>query len=186
MISYWYQATEVRRCGGRQVLEVGIGMGLTTWLLRRWGLEVATLDVDPSLEPTYVGDVRALPCADGQFDTVLAAEVLEHLPYCDFEQSLRELRRVARRNVVLTLPCPLVGFHAGLNLPLLKPLFLACGLPRCSRHRFDGQHHWELGRRGYSKRRIRRSIRAAGLTIAREYRPGLSLYSYFFVLTRQP
>jgi hypothetical protein len=185
MITYWYQATAVRDCGGRNVLEVGTGMGLTSWILRRWGLQVMDLDIDPALAPTCAGDVRAMPFAAASFHAILIAEVLEHLPFEEFGACLAELRRVTKRYVVVTLPCPLVGVHLGINLPILEPMFVALGIRRMSRPRFDGQHYWELDRRGYPKRRIRRAIREAGFEIAREFRPGLSLYNYFFVLAKR-
>lgn len=184
MITYWYQAKAVRDCGGTRVLEIGLGMGLTTWILRRWGMRIETLDLDPALRPTVVGDLLSMPFADNSFDTILIAEVLEHLPFERFDAALAELRRVARCHVVVTLPCPLAGIHLGINLPLLEPAFVALGFRQWSRPRFDGQHYWELDRIGYPKRRIRRHLRAGGFEIAREFRPGLSLYSYFFVLRK--
>lgn len=184
MMTYWYQAKAVRDCGGRSVLEIGIGMGLTSWIMKRWGLEVSTLDLDAELSPTCIGDLRAMPFEDGSFDTILIAEVLEHLPFDQFAASLAELRRVCRKNVIVTLPCPLVGIHVGINVPLLEPIFLSLGFRQYSKPRFDGQHYWELDRLGYPKRRIRRELRSAGFEIEREFRPGLSLYNYFFVLKR--
>ena len=185
MITYWYQATAVRDCGGPGVLEVGTGMGLMSWILRRWGMRVTELDIDPALRPACAGDVRAIPFAGGSFDTILIAEVLEHLPFDEFGACMAELRRVTRRHVIVTLPCPLVGLHIGINLPVLEPMFLALGFRQLSRPRFDGQHYWVLDRRGYPKRRIRLAIREAGFEIAREFRPGLSLYNYFFVLEKR-
>ncbi len=184
-ITYWYQARSVRDCGPGRVLEVGIGMGMTAWILRRWGISVRTIDLDPSLAPSVAGDLRALPLADGSFDTILIAEVLEHLPFEQFGECLAELHRVCRRHVVVTLPCPLAGMHIGVNLPLLEPLFVAVGLRQWTRPRFDGQHYWELDRRGYPKRRIRRAFREAGFEVTKEFRPGLSLYNYFFILKKR-
>lgn len=184
MITYWYQAKAIRDCGGNGVLEIGVGMGLTAWILRRWGLSVATLDFDPALSPTVAGDLQAMPLSDDSFDTILIAEVLEHLPWDRFVPALIELRRVARKHVIVTLPCPLAGIHLGINVPLLEPIFLSMGLRQLSKPRFDGQHYWELDRLGYPKRKIRRAVKEAGFTIEREFRPGLSLYNYFFVLRK--
>ncbi len=175
----------MRDCGGDLALEIGIGMGLTTWVLRRWGLKVTTLDFDPALHPSTVGDLRRMPFADACFDTILIAEVLEHLPFDEFDGALAELRRVSARHVIITLPCPLAGVHVGVNVPLLNPFFFALGLRQWSRPRFDGQHYWELDRRGYPKRRIRRHLHDAGFDIVRQFRPGLSLYNYFFVLRKR-
>lgn len=184
MITYWYQAKAVRDCGGRDVMEIGLGMGLTSWILRRWGLNVCAVDFDPALRPECAGDVRAMPFADDTFDTILIAEVLEHLPYAQFDACLRELRRVTRRHVIITLPCALFGIHIGVNVPILEPRFLALGLRQWTKPVFDGQHYWELDRRGYPKRRIRNDLRIAGFEIADEFRPALSLYNYFFVLNK--
>lgn len=184
MITYWYQAAAVRRCGGQRVLEVGIGMGLTSFILGKWGYDLETLDLDPALHPTRVGDVRDMPYPDGSFDTILAAEVLEHIPYDDFRTALRELYRVTKSHVIVTLPSPLVGCALGLNVCGLEPRFLWVGTRLWTKPVFDGQHYWELGRRGYSQGRIRDAIRSVGFEITRAYRPGLSLYTYCFVLSK--
>lgn len=47
-------------------------------------------------------DVHALPYDDGEFDVVLASETLEHV--ADLARATRELLRVARRAVVITVP----------------------------------------------------------------------------------
>jgi SAM-dependent methyltransferase len=56
----------------------------------------------PSGVARLCGDVGRLPFADGAFDVVLATEVLEHLPAP--REGLRELLRVSRRHVVVTVP----------------------------------------------------------------------------------
>jgi len=43
-----------------------------------------------------------LPYADGQFDTVMCSDVLEHIDM--HEEALRELSRVARKKVIITVP----------------------------------------------------------------------------------
>lgn len=48
-------------------------------------------------------DIQALPFEDGVFDVVLCSETLEHVP--GIETATRELLRVARRAVVITVPC---------------------------------------------------------------------------------
>jgi hypothetical protein len=144
---------------------------------------VTTLDFDPSVRPDVVGDVTKIPCDNGTFDCVLAAEVLEHLPFEEFGAALSELKRVSRGHVVVTLPAPFVGVSALFNLPKMRPKGLFVGVPYFVRHRFDGEHYWELGKRGYGRRRIRRVIHECGLRIVKEFRPAPSLYCYFFVMS---
>ena len=186
MITYWHQVATVRRCGGQRVLEIGIGMGLTSFILDKWGYDLETLDFDPALHPTRVGDVREIPYPANSFDTILIAEVLEHIPYDDFTGALRELYRVTKSHVVVTLPCPLVGFSLGINVCGVEPRFLSLGTRLWTKPVFDGQHYWELGRRGYSQGRIREAIRSVGFEITEAYRPSLSVYSYCFVLSKKP
>jgi len=182
--THWHQAARVAELlpeGGR-VLEVGPGNGHTTWLLCQWGVAVETLDLDPALSPDLVGDVTAIPCPDRSFDVVLAAEVLEHLPPEEFGPALRELRRVCRGHVVLTLPAPFLGLSLLAQGTFLGTRGLHLGLPHWKRHRFDGQHYWEVGKRGTERRVVRRAIREQGFTILREYRPAPSLYCLFYLL----
>jgi SAM-dependent methyltransferase len=48
------------------------------------------------------GDACNLQFRDGEFDAVLAAEVLEHIP--DVESAAREIARVARKRVIIGVP----------------------------------------------------------------------------------
>ncbi len=53
----------------------------------------------------YVMDIRyGLPFSDESFDTVLAAEILEHMDFSDAVNVLRDAFRVAREKVLITLP----------------------------------------------------------------------------------
>lgn len=183
-VTHWHQAEEVAKAtaAGGRVLEIGVGSGHTTWLLRQWGLNVTTADFDPELQPDVVADVRKLPLDSQAYDCVLAAEVLEHLPFDDFGKALAELRRVSRRTVIVTLPAPFFGLSALLNLPKLEPIDLYLGVPFWVRHQWNGEHYWELGKRGFGLARIRREFEKSGLRIIKGFRPAPSLYCYFFVL----
>src|SRR5438874_10919618 len=77
--SYWHQLREATDLGGR-VLEIGIGNGTVSSILRARGLDVVTADIDRELRPDVVADIRKLPFENGSFDGVLACEILEHIP----------------------------------------------------------------------------------------------------------
>ncbi len=96
-----------------RILEVGVGEGEVAARVgaRYAAAFVAGLDLpDPALAdgwrrrglPGAFGDIAALPFPDRSFDLVLAIEVLEHVPRP--EEAMRELARVARRDVVLSVP----------------------------------------------------------------------------------
>lgn len=86
----------------KRLLEVGGGQGeLAERMQDELGAEVTFVDQSPrmvelararGLERAQVGDVQALPFADGTFDTVVAAWMLYHVP--DIERGLAEIARV--------------------------------------------------------------------------------------------
>jgi ubiquinone/menaquinone biosynthesis C-methylase UbiE len=95
-----------------RVLEVGCGEGeIATRLHARWE-RVTGLDLpDSGLRAAWAdvegvrflhGDAERLPFPDRSFDVVVAVEVLEHLR--DPEAGLRELARVSRKHLVLSVP----------------------------------------------------------------------------------
>ena len=100
--------------GCDDVLDVGCGK---TRNMRRLGVKHSTgidgyapyLDQakESNLHDQYVlGDVRELEkyFKPGQFDTVLALDVIEHLPKEDGLRMMRSMEKIARRKVVLFTP----------------------------------------------------------------------------------
>jgi SAM-dependent methyltransferase len=114
--SFWYQFDEVLALEPTRVLEVGPGPGMVTRWLRDAGIEVTTLDFDEAVEPDVVGSVTKIPLDDDAVDVALCAQVLEHMPWQDAAVALREMARVSRTGVVLTVP-NLLPF-AGVAAPL--------------------------------------------------------------------
>ncbi len=58
---------------------------------------------DPRIEPV-AGNIVSLPFDDAQFDAVLCAEVLEHIPEHLLAQACSEIARVTRDQVVIGVP----------------------------------------------------------------------------------
>lgn len=166
-LSYWHQIEQVVRRKPEQVLEVGIGNGFVHRYLRNCGVPVHTLDFDARLEPDTVGSVLELPFDDGAFDMAVCFETLEHLPFDTFEPALKELRRVARRWVLISLPdvTPYVRLDANLSRRRLAHHLQDLPNPNPRAHTFDGQHYWEVGKRGYSLERIVSTVQATGLRV---------------------
>jgi len=165
-LSYYYQLELVRSCAPASVLEVGPGEGVVTENLRRDGVRVVTCDIAEDLHPDVVGSIVALPCKDGEFEVSLAAEVLEHIKFDDVPQALHELRRVSTKHVVISLPHPGWVFSLSVKLPLLPYLTFFFQIPFFwQTHRFNGEHYWELGKRGYPVKRFVDCARTQGLAL---------------------
>lgn len=180
-ISYWYQLHEVLKANPANCLEVGCGNGTVRTYLRSRGLEVTVVDIDATLEPDRVGDIRSLPCADNEFDVVLCAEVLEHLPFGDVPKALKELQRVSRRLVILSIP------HTGrlmefvIRAPWLPRLAFRAKLPGRRTFTFDGQHYWEANARNFPIAKVLKVI-SASFTVQRDYLVPEYPYHHFFIL----
>src|SRR5512132_3102862 len=84
---------------GREVLELGCGMGEITTLLARSGARVTAIDLSPARievarrRAELHGVHEALPFGDERFDAVVGKAILHHL---DVTRAARELHRVLR------------------------------------------------------------------------------------------
>jgi ubiquinone/menaquinone biosynthesis C-methylase UbiE len=148
--SYWYQIQEVLWTNPRRVLEVGPGHGVVAWYLKRVKkVEVYTADINPLLQPDVVCNVLELSqhFKRDEFDTVLVAEVLEHLPFKFFERALKEIKYVTKKAVVLTLPFS-SSFVLRFRVPIIN-FKMVLALESHKTHEFDGEHYWEIGKRGF-------------------------------------
>jgi ubiquinone/menaquinone biosynthesis C-methylase UbiE len=184
--SYWHQIDEVLQLQPNTVLEVGIGNGFVTRYLRKKGTSVTTLDIDYDLVPDVTGSVLRLPFSDTSFDVVTCYEVLEHLPYADFSEALKELARVSRSYVLLSVPDLTTVYKFYLSLPRIRPIkkLIPHPYPRPISHIYDGQHYWEIGKRGYDLKRIKYDILRSSLRIIRTYRVFEMQYHRFFILAK--
>jgi hypothetical protein len=142
--------------------EIGKGNGLTSSILKQFGYDVTTIDFDPNVMPDVECSVLELKRAvTKKFNAVLCFEVLEHLQFDDFENALENLGFISDRYLILSLPY--VGITIKAHLYVAKygereieftkrvPLFWKS-------HVFNGQHYWEVGKKGFSRDRIRRII----------------------------
>ena len=98
-----------RRHAGPTILDLGCGFGAYSGALQKDGLKCFGCDINldylrkASATGLPVANVDSvLPYRDGSFDTVLIFEVLEHV--VDVDKVLREAFRVARKNVLITVP----------------------------------------------------------------------------------
>lgn len=182
--SMWHQLDELMRLSPERVLEIGPGPGVLKKLAGQFGLHVETLDLAADLNPDHVGSVTDMPFEDNSFDVVCAFQVLEHLPYELALQGYREMRRVSRGNLLISLPdAKLVWRYAG-YIPQLGKFDWLMPRPfaKPKQHKFDGEHHWELNKRDYPLELIMADF-SADDSVIRTYRVQENPYHRFFVIT---
>jgi hypothetical protein len=186
-VRYYWQIRNVMERGLREILEIGVGSGVVTSYLRRNGVRVTTLDIDPSLHPDCVASVTAIPFPSARFDGVLCTEVLEHMPFERSCQAIAEISRVARSWAMVTVPHFTLSFALLLRAPILhlREIRLRVPYPKRIRPSDIGQHFWECGKHGYPVARLRRAFREAGFRIVSEQRPFTNYSSCFFLMEKE-
>lgn len=181
-VSYYWQLKEVLSLEPKSVLEVGVGDKVFgSFIKNNTHVSYTSVDVALDLHPDVVGSVLKLPFADKSFDVACAFEVLEHLPFNQFDRALAELARVARTNIIISLPHFGPMFSFSLKIPFLSEIRIAFKIPFYKKHVFNGQHYWEVGKSGYPVSLIREMLRKHG-SIVRDFVPFGSPYHHFFVL----
>jgi hypothetical protein len=184
--AYAHQVNLVMANLPKSLLEIGIGNGLVRHTLWAMLPEVKTLDIDPELKPDMLGSVVAIPAKDKSFDMVLAAEILEHLPWADLPKALGELGRVSKKHILISLPHSGYTFSIEFKLPLLPRISLIWKLPHFwKEHVFNGEHYWELGKKGYSVRRVMEALSKAGLLVLWAKRFADDPSHYYFLLQKK-
>ncbi|MDP3003902.1 MAG: class I SAM-dependent methyltransferase [Candidatus Azambacteria bacterium] len=183
-VSYWHQIKEVLELSPKNVLVVGKGNGLVSEYLKSTGIEAVTLDINETLRPDIAASVLKIPFAGEKFDTVLCAQVLEHLPYDDFGRALSEIKRVAKSGAVISLPHFGPSIRFLLKIPFLPELRFILKLPYPIKHQFKGEHYWEIGKRGYPTRKIKKDIINSGLIIEKDFIVFENPLHHFFILKK--
>jgi len=181
-VSYYWQLKEVLGLNPSSVLEVGVGNKVFgDFIKNNTAVSYKSVDIAEDLKPDVVGSVLQLPFADKSFDVVCAFEVLEHLPFEQFDQAIRELCRVARTHIVISLPHFGPMLSLSLKIPFLPQIRVAFKIPFPTKHNFNGQHYWELGKCGYQVKKIKCILETHG-ELVRDFIPFGNPYHHFFVL----
>lgn len=186
LCSYWYQIEEVMKSNLLSVLEIGVGNGFVSSRLKTQGLDVTTLDIDKRLCPDNLGSVLSMPFEDDSFDLTACFQVLEHLPYSEFDTALSEIFRVTRSRVILSLPDVERIYKVCIEKYKASIFKKYMEIPRRNKpvYKFNGEHYWEIGRQNYPFNRVYNDIRDIGFNIERTYRIFENPYHRFFVLTK--
>lgn len=184
-ISYWYQIEMVLGCSPRTLLEIGPGDRTVSETLEKRGIAVTTVDIAGDLLPKITASITNLPFGKDSFDAVLAAEVLEHIRFEDVPRALQEICRISKRFVIFSLPHAGFVFSFGFKLPFLRRSDYIWKLPFFwKKHQFQGEHYWELGKRGFGVSPIKKLFRKQGFAIREARMHADDPAHYFFILEK--
>jgi hypothetical protein len=178
--SLWHQIDEIQKLKPKNVLEIGPGPGLFKSLVSILGTTIETMDIDPDLKPDHVASATAIPFNDGVFEMVCAFQMLEHLPYEVSLKAFGEMVRVSSRHVLISLP----DARRVWRLNVVSRCFL---VPRpqiiTPVHKFEGEHYWEINKRGYSLTRVTSDL-SKHARLIKTYRVFEFPFHRFFIFER--
>ena len=184
-LSYWYQISETLATNPKDVLVIGKGSGIVEKTIQLFNPEVniVSLDINPSLKPDIIGSALNLPFKKGSFDSILCAQVLEHIPFESFESLMRELHSVTKNNVILSVPHKRKYVKVNIKIPFLKEKTIIIKFLFTKKVISSKQHHWEIGRK-VSRRQVFKSI-TKFFELQKEFLNEINCYHRFFVLKKR-
>lgn len=184
-ISAWHQLHEVMRFQPENVLEIGPGAGVFKQVAKLFDVTVETVDIDPNLKPDHVGSATSLPFEDNSYDVVCAFQMLEHIPYEKSLEAFKEMVRVSSEAIVISLPDAKPVWRYVFHMPRIGTYDLLLPSPKFNRpvHEFDGEHHWELNKRGYSVDKVTEGL-SRYCKLSHTYRVKEYPYHRFFVFKK--
>lgn len=148
LCSFAHQIHDINALSPKTIIEIGIGNGFTSTFLKRSGYDVVTVDINPSLGPDICSSIAELQSrlGDQYFDLVVCCEVLEHMPFDEFERNIRVLSSIGKR-LYMTLPNyrRAFGFGGFLKLPRVLPFLASFHVQINTRKPLASEHFWEVG-----------------------------------------
>ena len=174
---YYHLVKDVLRLGAEDVLEIGTGSGMVRNCLKPLVRDYRVLDINPNLAPDVLADVRVpQPELVGRFDCVIAADVLEHLPFTDLAVAGANLFAYLRPggHALITIP------HRQSNFLFMSPTqvphvftvptgFLSFGAfyRRFIKRKIwiDPNHCWEIGDGNVRVKDVEAVLRTLGFTV---------------------
>jgi len=183
--SYWHQIDEALDDNSPKILIIGVGDNIVPTILKSKGMEVKTFDFDPDLNPDYVGDIRDIASLIDKksFDIVMCCQVLEHLEFENLESTLLSLMDIAKNKLVVSIPYNHRKlFYFSIKLPKFRQLTFEISIPSFwVEWEFDGEHFWEVGTKGYQKKRIDQIIANIAPSVKSYFAVAYKYHLYYII-----
>jgi hypothetical protein len=184
-MNFFYQINNTLELKPKKIVIIGVGNGTVESYLKKEGFEVITFDIDKNLNPDIIGSVTELEkyFSNNQFDVIICAHVLEHIPFKYFSDTLRQISSIGRY-LILQLPPSTLQFR--LNLAL-QPYFFNwnfnINMPILfwKKYKFNGQHYWQPYSKNHSMKKVKMEIKKYFI-LKKSYQCPENHYSYNFIL----
>ncbi|MBA7486412.1 hypothetical protein ES707_21971 [subsurface metagenome] len=177
---YYFLIKEVLDNKFTNILEIDPGSGIIENILKEKIENYVTMDINPNLNPTVVGDLRKFALSlQSKFECVICADVLEHMPFKDLELNLKNIFKylVEDAEALITIPHHRKEIMIIYRFPGYKTLFFS--LPtwatpsgfyqwfikkRCG---IDPYHCWEIGDKKVKRQEVEKVMKRVGFKISK-------------------
>ncbi|MCP6720036.1 MAG: methyltransferase domain-containing protein [Patescibacteria group bacterium] len=155
----------------QRVLEAGPGEGVVKSVMEDFVMRFDTIDVNSQLSPTYEGDIRDFFSeAAGKYDSFIAADILEHIPFDDLEATLKNINAylVPGGTALITIPHRLHYIFLMTSVFGHKPIILRFPTLKKLLGRkvyIDPYHEWEIGDGIHTVEKVENVMKNAGFKI---------------------
>ena len=190
---FFYIIREVIDLEPAAILEIGEGSGIVRNCVSFLVKEYKTLDINKKLNPDFLSDLRDFKNEiKEKFQCVIAADILEHLPFSDLEKSVRNIYDYVSKGGRAIITIPHRRSHFLFMVPDYKPhvVTIPTGFltPVSFYQRFikriisiDAHHCWEIGDGRIKRSDVESAFRKTGFKI-NKFRK--LLYVDFWVLEK--
>jgi hypothetical protein len=154
---FFYLVKDTLRLGSKKILEVGSGSGFVKSCLEPHSKKYLVMDINERLNPDILQDVREKNRSlNKSFDTIIIADVLEHLPFEDLEKTISNLYGYLIKDgfMLVTIPHRQSNFLFMSPNQIPRPFLVPTGFLSLGAfyRRFisrkiwiDPSHCWEIG-----------------------------------------
>ena len=172
--SYFIQMKKIRELNPKTVLEIGPGEGFIQQYMKQLGIAYDTMDIISESNPTYLSKLEDFDANNAMlYDVVCSFQMLEHSDYKFFKSNLMKMKELSKKYVFISLPYSCYKFSFGINIQLGQDRRISRKVNKPNR-KYRKQyvdefpwavHYFEIGRKGFSKKKIFRDMKDAGLNI---------------------
>lgn len=192
----WYRfffiLKELAEFEPKNILEIGPGEGTIKRVFEPFTSRYAVMDLNPRLSPDFLGDIRTpFKEAENKFECVIAADILEHIPFNDLPEALQNIYSYLTPSGVALITIP----HRAWFLFWMNWLTYAHHIWRAPEwlrnltqrvrgrreNPIDRDHQWEIGDGHHKIADVEKVFKESGLKIKKR---SALLYVDFWVLNK--
>lgn len=177
---YWHQQKLMENNLDKKfrIAEIGVGSKFTYNYLASKGYFITSIDIDKNKDPDIHENI--VTCSDDliEFDTIIAFNIFEHIPYLDFLKTIEKFKRRRVQQLFIGLPIYrkiIFEIYILISRYFKKELILS--VPK--RKIKTENHHWELGYKNYTHNNLIYDLDGLGYKLKNHFKFRLQSYYYF-------